>query len=99
MYTLVRKAVLAGLGARVALNRWVDDLVEQGKADHHKDAVKVRELVDEGEKTARKVEQAVKDGVSSMARAMRRSTRADLETLEQRIQELSRRVDTLSQGS
>lgn len=96
MYRVMRKAVLAGLGARVVIKRVVDDLVNKGEADHGPEAVRLRELVSGCEQSARKVETAVKEGVNALARTVRVPSRSDVEALERKIKDLAQKIDALS---
>ena len=96
MYTLMRKAVMAGLGVRVMVNQVVDDLVSRGESAPDKPAAKVREFVEACEQSAHRVETAVKEGVCSVALAVRMPTRSEVDALERKIQELSQKVDALS---
>ncbi|MBI3607821.1 MAG: hypothetical protein HY207_07635 [Nitrospirae bacterium] len=98
MYTVMKKAVMAGLGVRVIVNQVVDDLVKKGEAAPDKQAAKVREIVEACEQSVHKVETAVKAGACSVARAVRMPTRADVDALERKIQELAQKVDALSRN-
>jgi polyhydroxyalkanoate synthesis regulator phasin len=99
MYTLMKKAVMAGLGVRVMVNHVVDDLVKKGESAPDKPAAKVREVVEACEQSAHKVETAVKEGVCLVAQAVRMPTRAEVDALERKIEELSRKVDALSRNT
>jgi polyhydroxyalkanoate synthesis regulator phasin len=96
MYTVIKKAVLAGLGVRVIVNQVVDDLVKKGESASDKPAVKVKEWVSGCEQSAHKVEAKVKDGVSAVASAVRMPSRADLDALDRKVQELAQKLDALS---
>ncbi len=96
MYTLMKKAVMTGLGIRVMVNQVVDDLVKKGESTPDKRAATVREFVTACEQSAHKVETAVKEGMCSVAQAVRMPTRADVDALERKVQELSQKVDALS---
>lgn len=95
MYRVMRKAVLAGLGVRVVMNRVVDDLVNKGETDPGPEAVRLREWVNGCEQSARKVETAVKDGVNTFARTVLPG-RSDVEALERKIKDLAQKIDALS---
>jgi len=99
MYTLMKKAVMAGVGVRVIVNQVVDDLVKKGESAPDKQAAKVREVVEACEKSAQKVETAVRESACSVAQAVRMPTRADVDALERRIQELTQKVDALSRNT
>lgn len=97
--SVVRKALLAGLGVRVVVNRVVDDLVKKGETDPDRQAARFRDLMTSCEQSARKVEAAVADGVSSLGDLGRFPRRSDLDALERKVQDLARKVDELTRPS
>jgi polyhydroxyalkanoate synthesis regulator phasin len=92
----MKKAVLAGLGVRAMVNDVVDDLVKKGEGAQDRQSTKVREFVSSCEQSAQGVERAVKGGLDAVVKAVRKPGRADLDTIERRLQELSQKVDALS---
>lgn len=99
MSTMMRKAVLAGLGARVVVNQWVDDLVKKGESAPDQEAVRAREFVDACEQSARALGAVVKDGACAVAKAIRPPGRTDVESLERKIAELAQKIESLSRRS
>jgi len=99
MSTVMKKAILAGLGARVVVNQWVDELVKKGESAPDNEAVRVREFVDACEQSARAVGAAVKDGACAVAKAMGAPGRTDVESLERKIAELAQKIESLSRRS
>lgn len=99
MYSLMRKAVLAGLGVRSKVNEVVDELVKKGESAQDQPALKVREFVASCEQSARGAERLLKEGVDAVAKVVRTTGRTDLDVLERKLQELSQKVESLSRKS
>jgi polyhydroxyalkanoate synthesis regulator phasin len=99
MYGVMKKAVLAGLGVRAKVNEVVDELVRKGESAQDRPSLKMRELVASCEESARGVERLVKEGVDTVARVVRTPGRADIEALERQLQDLARKVESLSKNA
>ena len=99
MSAVMRKAILAGLGARVVVNQWVDDLVKKGESAPDHEAVRVREFVGACGQSAAAFGAAVKDGACAVAKAIRPPGRAEVESLERKIEELAQKIESLSRRS
>jgi len=96
MSTVMKKTILAGLGARAVVNQWLDELVKKGESAPDNEAVRVREFADACEQSARALGAAVKDGACAVAKALRAPGRADVEVLERKIAELAQKIESLS---
>lgn len=98
----VRKVLLASIGA-VALAQeeiqdFVDRLIERG-AIAEKDGRKlVREVMDRRKKEAEKAEDEVTKRVETVLDRMKVPSKADLETLGDKITALSQKIDELKKG-
>lgn len=96
---MVRKVLLAGIGA-VALAQdeiedFVDKLVERGEIAEKDGRKLVREVMDKRKKEAEKAEDEVSKRIEEILDRMKVPNKADIETLGDKIAALTKKVDEL----
>ena len=92
MLSLIKKAVLAGLGAVAGGRETFEDLVRRGEQNQTDLAKAVKGLMAETEKTLKKLAEKERDCVDRVLKKMPIATKSDLDRLEQKIEELAARV-------
>ena len=93
MFTLIKKAVLAGLGVGAQGREKFEDLVRHGEQNQTETAQAIKKLLTEAEKTAKKFEKKGVEFADRFLSKMPLPTRSDIERLEKRIQDLASRID------
>lgn len=102
LFELVRKVLLAGIGA-VALGKeeiedFVDRLVERGEIAEKDGRKLVREVMERRKKEARKAEEELNKNVESVLDKMSVPSKADIEALSEKITALSKKIDELKKA-
>lgn len=99
---IIKKAMLAGLGAQEKAKEFFDELVKAGELSKSDAASLMKEWVAKAETGTKdldvKVKDAVKDAVTGVLEKLNIPTRDDMDRLEQKIQQLSARVKKLEGG-
>ena len=89
MVKLMKKMVLAGLGAETKAREVWNDLVRRGEENQGDIAKRVKDCVASLEKDLKGLEKKERDFVEKVMARLPLATKADLERLEQKIQELA----------
>lgn len=102
LFEMVRKVLLAGIGA-VALGKeeiedFVDRLVERGEIAEKDGRKLVREVMERRKKEARKAEDELNKNVESVLDKMNVPSKADIEALSEKITALSKKIDELKKS-
>jgi polyhydroxyalkanoate synthesis regulator phasin len=92
MLSLIKKAVLAGLGAVAGGRETFDDLVRRGEQSQTDFAKTVKGFMTDTEKTLKKLEEKERECVDQVLKKMPMATKSDLDRLEKKIEELAARV-------
>ena len=92
MFTLIKKAVMAGLGIGAQGCGKFEELVRQGEESQTEYAKAVRKFMTEAEKNAKKLEDKGRKLADRVLDKMPIPTRSDLERIERKIQDLSSRL-------
>ena len=92
MFTLIKKAVMAGLGIEAQGREKFEELVRRGEQSQTDCAKAVKEFITEAEKSAKKLEEKGRKVADRILEKMPIPTKSDLARLEQKIQELAARV-------
>jgi polyhydroxyalkanoate synthesis regulator phasin len=95
---LVRKALLAGVGAQEKVRDLVDELVKRGEMNQGDGAKLVKEVLDRAEKRGEELDQKISGAVQKTVEKLGLPTRKDLESLEKRVEDLSARIQRLEGG-
>ncbi|MBN2123164.1 MAG: phasin family protein [Deltaproteobacteria bacterium] len=102
MFELIKKSLLAGLGAAVVTKEKVEEttkkLVDEGKISMEEAEKLSKELLESGQaqwqELQSKITAAVKKAVSSLDLAARK----DLEALEEKVEDLRKRLETIEES-
>lgn len=102
LFEMVRKVLLAGIGA-VALGKeeiedFVDRLVERGEIAEKDGRKLVREVMERRKKEARKAEDELNKSVESVLDKMNVPSKADIDALSEKITALSKKIDELKKS-
>ena len=95
---VIKKAMLAGLGAQEKAREFVDELVKAGELSKSEGASLVKEWASKAEESTRDMDHKVKDAISGAFEKLNIPTRDDLEKLEKKIQGISARLSKLEGG-
>lgn len=102
LFEMVRKVLLAGIGA-VALGKeeiedFVDRLVERGEIAEKDGRKLVREVMERRKKEARKAEDELNKNVETVLDKMNVPSKADIDALSEKITALSKKIDELKKS-
>jgi len=89
MVKMMKKMVMAGLGVEAKARETWKDLVRRGEENQNDYAKKVKERVAGLEKDLKELEKKERDLVDRVMAKLPIATKADLDRLEKKIQELS----------
>ncbi|MBI3609188.1 MAG: hypothetical protein HY204_00600 [Nitrospirae bacterium] len=92
MVKLMKKVVLAGLGAEAKARETWEDLVRRGEENQKDYAKKVKDRVALLEKDLKELEKKERDLIERVMAKLPIATKADLDRLEKKIQELSAKL-------
>lgn len=92
---LVRKAMLAGLGAQEKAKEFIDELVKTGELSKSEAANLVKEWTSKAEQSTKDIDVKIKDAVAGMLDKLNIPTKEDIEKLEKKIQALNVRLKKL----
>jgi polyhydroxyalkanoate synthesis regulator phasin len=95
---VIKKAMLAGLGAQEKAKEFVDELVKAGELSKNEGATLVKEWVSKAEESTKDMDHKVKDAISAAFEKLNIPTRDDMASLEKKIQGLSARLSKLEGG-
>jgi len=95
---VIKKAMLAGLGAQEKAREFVDELVKAGELSKSEGASLVKEWASKAEESTRDMDHKVKAAISGAFEKLNIPTRDDLEKLEKKIQGISARLSKLEGG-
>jgi polyhydroxyalkanoate synthesis regulator phasin len=95
---VIKKAMLAGLGAQEKAKEFVDELVKAGELSKNEGATLVKEWVSKAEESTKDMDHKIKDAISAAFEKLNIPTRDDMASLEKKIQGLSARLSKLEGG-
>lgn len=95
MVKLMRKMVMAGLGVEAKARETLEDLIRRGEENQNKYAKKMKEQVSGLEKDLKELEKKEREIVDRVMAKLPIATKADMDRLEKRIQELSAKLKSL----
>ena len=95
---VIKKAMLAGLGAQEKAKEFVDELVKAGELSKNEGATLVKEWVSKAEESTKDMDHKFKDAISAAFEKLHIPTRDDMASLEKKIQSLSARLSKLEGG-
>lgn len=95
---VVKKAMLAGLGAQEKAKEFVFELVKAGELSKSEGATLAKEWASRAEESARDMDHRIKDAIAGAFEKLNIPTRDDLEKMEKKIQGISARLSKLEGG-
>jgi len=95
---IIKKAMLAGLGAQEKAKEFVDELVKAGELSKTEGATLVKEWASKAEESTKDIDLKIKDAIGGAFEKLNIPTRDDLEKLEKKIQGLSARISKVEGG-
>lgn len=95
---IIKKAMLAGLGAQEKAKEFIDELVKAGELSKSEASTLVKEWASKAEESTRDIDLKVKDTIAAAFEKLNIPTRDDLEKLEKKLQGISARLAKLENG-
>ena len=95
---VIKRAMLAGLGAQEKAKELVDELVKKGELSKTEGATLVKEWVSKAEESTKDMDLKVKDAITAAFEKLNIPTRDDLANLEKKIQGISARLSKIEGG-
>ncbi len=92
---VIKKAMLAGLGAQEKAKEFIDELVKAGELSKSEGASLVKEWVSKAQESTKDFDHKIKDAIAAAFEKVNLPTRDDLEKLDKKIQGLSARLTKL----
>ena len=103
MFELIRKTVLAGLGAATLTKEkaegFVDELVQRGEVTAEERPKFVKELVARAEESEKELEEKVNESVGKAIEKLGIPTKADLDALSGKMDMLIKKVDSMEKAT
>jgi polyhydroxyalkanoate synthesis regulator phasin len=96
---VIKKAMLAGLGAQEKAKEFIDELVKAGELSKNEGATLVKEWVSKAEESTKDMDHKLKDAISAAFEKLNIPTRDDMASLEKKIQSLSARLSKIEGGN
>lgn len=98
MFDMVRRALLAGIGAQEKAKELIEDLVKKGELNQSEGAKLLKEVMEKAEKGGEEVDKKVGDVVQKTLDKLNMPSRKDIEALEKKVQELTNRLKRLEEA-
>ena len=95
---VIKRAMLAGLGAQEKAKEFVDELVKAGELSKSDGASLVKEWVSKAEESRKDLDVKVKDAMAAAMEKLNIPTRDDIEKMEKKLQNISARLTKLEGG-
>lgn len=95
---IIKKAMLAGLGAQEKAKEFVDELVKAGELSKSEGATLVKEWASKAEESTKDIDLKIKDAIGGAFEKLNIPKRDDLEKLEKKIQGISARLSKVEGG-
>ncbi|HSB51471.1 MAG TPA: hypothetical protein VLD40_02320 [Dissulfurispiraceae bacterium] len=95
VFDLIRNTLMAGFGVQERIREFIDDLVKKGELSESQGAKLVKEWVDLADRSKTELSKTVSELMAKGLETMQVATRADVEGIETKLQELSSRLKRL----
>jgi polyhydroxyalkanoate synthesis regulator phasin len=95
---VIKKAMLAGLGAQEKARELVEELVKAGELSKSEASTLVKEWASKAEESTKDMDLKVKDTIAGAFEKLNIPTRDDLEKMEKKIQGIAERLSKLEGG-
>ncbi len=95
---IIKKAMLAGLGAQEKAREFIDELVKAGELSKSDAASLVKEWASKAEESTKDLDKKIKDAISGAFERLNIPSRDDFEKMDKKLQNLSTRLRKLEGG-
>ncbi len=95
---VIKRAMLAGLGAQEKAKEFVEELVKAGELSKSEGASLVKEWVTKAEESGKDMDHKMKDALAAALEKVNIPTRDDIARLEKKIEGLATRLAKLEGG-
>ncbi len=92
---IIKKAMLAGLGAQEKAREFVDELVKAGELSKSEAASLVKEWASKAEESTKDIDKKIKDAIGGAFDKLNIPSKDDFEKIEKKLQNLSSRLRKL----
>ncbi len=92
---IIKRAMLAGLGAQEKAKEFVDELVKAGELSKSDASSLVKEWVSKAEDSRKEFDNKIKDAIGASFEKLNIPTRDDIEKMEKKLQNISARLAKL----
>jgi polyhydroxyalkanoate synthesis regulator phasin len=92
---IIKKAMLAGLGAQEKAKEFVDELVKAGELSKSDASSLVKEWVSKAEDSRKEFDNRIKDAIAAAFEKLNIPSRDDIEKMEKKLQNISARLAKL----
>jgi polyhydroxyalkanoate synthesis regulator phasin len=96
---VIKKAMLAGLGAQEKAKEFVEELVKAGELSKSEASTLVKEWTSKAEESTKEFDKRVKETVSNILEKLSIPSREDMDKLEKKVQALNARLKKLEGGA
>lgn len=95
---VIKRAMLAGLGAQEKAKEFVDELVKAGELSKSEAATVVKEWTTKAEQSTRDMDMRIKEAVTGVLEKLHIPSKEDIEKIEKKLQTLNARLKKLEGG-
>lgn len=95
---IIKKAMLAGLGAQEKAKEFIDELVKAGELSKSDASSLVKEWMSKAEDSRREIDNKIKEAMAASMEKLNIPTREDIEKMEKKLQSISARLAKLEMG-
>jgi polyhydroxyalkanoate synthesis regulator phasin len=95
---VIKKAMLAGLGAQEKAKEFVEELVKAGELSKGEASTLVKEWTTKAQEGTKEFDKRVKDTVANILEKLNIPSREDMEKLDKKVQALNARLKKLEGG-
>ena len=98
LFDMLRNALLAGFGVQEKVKDFIDDLVKKGELSESQGAKLVKEWTEKAEKNTEDISKSLGELTETTLSKMNLTTKSDIEKIEEKINALAARLDTLEKS-
>lgn len=92
---IIKKAMLAGLGAQEKAKEFIDELVKAGELSKSEAASLVKEWASKAEESTKDIDKKIKDAIGGAFDKLNIPSKDDFEKMEKKLQNISSRLRKL----
>jgi len=92
---IIKKAMLAGLGAQEKAREFIDELVKAGELSKTEAASLVKEWASKAEESTKDIDKKIKDAIGGAFDRLNIPSKDDFEKMEKKLQNISSRLRKL----